>query len=158
MTRSNEPLMATDSTIRGRGSFFRDDFDRTGMARVPCLRVVEDRDPHVEVFARYEVLVVLAPRLEVALHDQGPMTIRPMSFGLGVIAVALILAGDQYSWNDRADWNFRILLLRVGLGLVKEHPPLRAVIHTPAYLRIPDPHLPVCILVILRQSQTFVRH
>src|ERR1043165_2253987 len=134
------------STLSVAALFLGDDLHRTGMARMPRLGVVEDGDPHVEILAWHEVLVVLAAGDQVAARNQRPMAVGPVRRTLHVVAVAFVLAADDDGRGDRGGGNLGVLFLGVGDSLLGIHPPDRTVVHASAGLRIPHSHLAVDFL------------
>src|SRR5436190_6241332 len=152
---SKEPLILTYSTLSIAELFLCDDFRRTCMPGMARLRVIENRDPHVQVFARHEVLIVLAARDEIAASDQCPVADGPMRRAFHMVAIAFVFAGNQDSRDNRTDRDFGVIFLGVGYGLFRIHPPDRSVIDGAAWLGIPGAHLLVHRLIVLGQAKDF---
>src|SRR5438874_12492678 len=137
---------------RGGLSIVHDDADRARMAGVTGLGMIEHGDPHVEIAADHEVLVVLAPGHGVAARDERPMAIAPVCRAAHVGAVAAVLAYDEDARDDGADRDRGVELGRIRNGLVFEHPPLRAVVDARVRIRIPTAHRLVRRDVVLGQA------
>src|SRR5947208_10412269 len=90
--------------------FLRNDPDSAHMARVADLGVIEHVDPHVQILAGHEVMIVLAAGLERAHDLQVPVAVLPFRHGMQIGSVALDLTLDEDARNNRANRDSRIEL------------------------------------------------
>src|SRR3954468_15458288 len=125
------PMINRLSQIEGRrrrtAGSVHDDPHRSHVAGMAGLGVVEHRDPHEQVLADDERDVELRAGVEGTHRLEGPVAVLPLRAAVDVAAVVGVVVGDDHARDDGAERDLGVELRRVGIALLRRHPPAGAL-------------------------------